>query len=171
MATSPRRASSWRSPGPPFTTGSSIAVAPGALRRRVRRADREDPRQAPGHLWRAPGARPAAPRRRARGAQAGGTDHGARGLVGRCKRRWKKTTIADPDAEAAVDLLKRVFGPGTVEFDRVYVGDITYVWTWEGWAYLATVIDLASRRVVGWAIADHMEASLVCDAMNMLTIS
>lgn len=39
--------------------------------------------------------------------------------------------------------------------------------TWEGWAYLATVIDLASRRVVGWAIADHMEASLVCDAMNM----
>ena len=47
------------------------------------------------------------------------------------------------------------------------VGDITYVWTWEGWAYLATVIDLATRRVVGWAIADHMEASLVCDALNM----
>jgi transposase InsO family protein len=81
----------------------------------------------------------------------------ARGLVGRCKRRWKKTTIADPDAQAAVDLIKRVFGPGTVECDRVYVGDITYLWTWEGWAYLATVIDLA----------DHMEASLVCDAMNM----
>jgi transposase InsO family protein len=49
----------------------------------------------------------------------------------------------------------------------VYVGDITYLWTWEGWAYLATVIDLASRRVVGWAIADHLEASLVCDALNM----
>ena len=91
----------------------------------------------------------------------------ARGLAGRCKRRWKRTTIADPDAQAAVDLIKRVFGPGTVECDRVYVGDITYLWTWEGWAYLATVIDLASRRVVGWAIADHMEASLVCDAMNM----
>lgn len=54
-----------------------------------------------------------------------------------------------------------------MECDRVYVGDITYLWTWEGWAYLATVIDLASRRVVGWAIADHMEASLVCDAVNM----
>ena len=54
-----------------------------------------------------------------------------------------------------------------MECDRVYVGDITYLWTWEGWAYLATVIDLASRRVVGWAIADHMEASLVCDALNM----
>ena len=91
----------------------------------------------------------------------------ARGLAGRCTRRWKRTTIADPDAQAAVDLIKRHFGPGTVECDRVYVGDITYLWTWEGWAYLATVIDLASRRVVGWAIADHMEASLVCDALNM----
>ncbi len=66
-----------------------------------------------------------------------------------------------------MDLIKRHFGPGTAECDRVYVGDITYLWTWEGWAYLATVIDLASRRVVGWAIADHMEASLVCDALNM----
>jgi putative transposase len=54
-----------------------------------------------------------------------------------------------------------------VELDRVYVGDITYIWTWEGWAYLATVIDLASRRVVGWALADHMRAELVCDALRM----
>jgi transposase InsO family protein len=90
-----------------------------------------------------------------------------RGLTGRCQRRWKRTTIADPEAQAAVDLIKRAFGPGTVEVDRVYVGDITYLRTWEGWAYLATVIDLASRRVVGWAIADHMEASLVCDALKM----
>jgi putative transposase len=91
----------------------------------------------------------------------------ARGLAGRCTRRWKRTTIADPDAQAAVDLIKRHFGPATVACDRVYVGDITYLWTWEGWAYLATVIDLASRRVVGWAIAQHMQASLVCDALNM----
>ena len=73
-----------------------------------------------------------------------------KGLVGRCRRRWIKTTISDPDV-VAVDLLKRTFGPGTVELDRVYVGDITYIRTWEGWLYLATVIDLASRRVVGWA--------------------
>jgi transposase InsO family protein len=91
----------------------------------------------------------------------------ARGLAGRCKRRWKRTTITDPEAQAAVDLIKRAFGPGTIELDRVYVGDITYLRTWQGWAYLATVIDLASRRVVGWAIADHMEASLVCDALKM----
>jgi transposase InsO family protein len=91
----------------------------------------------------------------------------ARGLAGRCTRRWKRTTIADPDAQAAVDLIQRHFEPGTVACDRIYVGDITYLWTWEGWAYLATVIDLASRRVVGWAIAQHMQASLVCDALNM----
>jgi transposase InsO family protein len=89
-----------------------------------------------------------------------------RGLIGRCRRRWTKTTISDPEV-AAVDLIKRAFGPGTVELDRVYVGDITYIWTWEGWTYLATVIDLASRRVVGWALADHMRAELVCDALRM----
>ncbi len=89
-----------------------------------------------------------------------------RGLIGRCRRRSTKTTTPDPEA-AAVGLVKRVFGPDGVELDRVYVGDITYVWTWEGWAYLATVIDLASRRVVGWALADHMRAGLVCDALRM----
>jgi len=87
-------------------------------------------------------------------------------LIGRCRRRWTTTTVSDPDA-AAVDLVKRAFGPGTVDVDRVYVGDITYVWTWQGWLYLATVIDLASRRVVGWAMADHMRAELVCDALTM----
>ena len=89
-----------------------------------------------------------------------------KGLIGRCRRRWIKTTISDPDV-VAVDLLKRTFRPGTVELDRVYVGDITYIRTWEGWLYLATVIDLASRRVVGWAMADHMRAELVCDALRM----
>jgi len=88
------------------------------------------------------------------------------GLVGRCRRRWVKTTISDPDV-VGVDRLKRAFGPGTVELDRVYVGDITYIRTWEGWLYLATVIDLGSRRVVGWAMADHMRAELVCDALRM----
>jgi len=58
-----------------------------------------------------------------------------RGLIGRCKRRWVKTTLSDPEVEA-VDLLKRAFGPGTVELDRIYVGDITYIRTWEGWAYM-----------------------------------
>jgi putative transposase len=88
------------------------------------------------------------------------------GLEGRCKKRYRKTTIADPGAEAAKDLIERHFGP-TTEIDRRYVGDITYIWTWEGWAYLATVIDLASRRVVGWALADHMRTELVEEALKM----
>ena len=90
------------------------------------------------------------------------------GLVGRAKRRWTKTTIPDPNVrEPAIDRLGRAFGPGTCALDRTYVGDITYVRTHEGWLYLATAIDLASRRVVGFAMADHMGASLVCDALSM----
>jgi putative transposase len=89
-----------------------------------------------------------------------------RGVIGRCRRRRTTTTVSDPEAQA-VDLVKRAFAPGSVELDRVYVGDITYIWTWEGWLYLASVIDLASRRVVGWAMADHMRAELVCDALQM----
>jgi transposase InsO family protein len=88
------------------------------------------------------------------------------GLEGRCKKRWRKTTVADPEAEAAKDLIQRHFGP-CVEIDRRYVGDITYIATWEGWAYLATVIDLASRKVVGWSLADHMRTELVEDALTM----
>jgi transposase InsO family protein len=90
-----------------------------------------------------------------------------RGLAGRCRRRWRKTTIPDPDAEtAAVDLIRRKFGV-TTELDARWCGDITYIATWEGWSYLATVIDLASRRVVGWALADHMRTDLVVDALKM----
>jgi transposase InsO family protein len=88
------------------------------------------------------------------------------GLEGRCKKRWRKTTVVDPDAERARDLIQRHFGPCT-EMDRRYVGDITYIATWQGWAYLATVIDLASRRVVGWALAEHMRIELVEDALSM----
>jgi transposase InsO family protein len=92
----------------------------------------------------------------------------ANGIVGRARRRFKKTTIADPHAATtAVDLVRRAFGPGTVEVDRLWCSDVSYVRTWEGWMYLATVIDVASRRVVGWAMADHMRSELVCDALQM----
>jgi putative transposase len=80
-----------------------------------------------------------------------------KGLIGRCWRRSVRTTIPDPEAKAA-QLVKRIFGPGAVELDRIWVGDITYIPTWEGWLYLAIVIDLASRKVVGWAMADHLRA-------------
>ena len=91
-----------------------------------------------------------------------------RGLIGRCKRRFKVTTTPDPDATSlAPDLIKRVFSPEAYELDTAWCGDITYIRTWEGWLYLATVIDLASRKVVGFAMADHMRADLVCDALEM----
>ena len=68
---------------------------------------------------------------------------------------------------SAIDLIGRVFGRRVREVDTAWCGDITYVRTWEGWLYLATVIDLESRRVVGFAMAQHMRASLVCDALEM----
>jgi transposase InsO family protein len=89
------------------------------------------------------------------------------GLVGRAPQRFKRTTIPSPATLAAIDLIKRSFGTGTIEINRAWCGDITYVRTWEGWLYLATVIDIASRRVVGWAMADHMRTELVTDAMRM----
>ncbi|HEY5180355.1 MAG TPA: DDE-type integrase/transposase/recombinase [Dermatophilaceae bacterium] len=64
-----------------------------------------------------------------------------------------------------VDAAKRDRDKG--ELNRVWVGDITYLRTWEGWLYLATVIDAHSRRVIGWAIDEHMRADLVQDVLAM----
>lgn len=89
------------------------------------------------------------------------------GIYGRAPRRFKKTTLPGPEMAAAIDLIKRSFGAGTIEINRAWCGDITYVRTWEGWLYLATVIDIASRRVVGYAMADHMRTELVADALRM----
>ena len=89
-----------------------------------------------------------------------------RGLVGRAKRRRKKTTIADPAASGSADLLQRDFAPESHRLDSLWCGDISYVRTWEGWSYVATVIDLASRRIVGLAMADHLRSSLVTEALS-----
>ena len=93
-------------------------------------------------------------------------------LVGRCRRRFQRTTVADPQAgTVAADLLQRGFGAQAFALNQAWCGDITYIHTWEGWLYLATVIDLASRRVVGWAMADHMRTELVSDALRMAIAS
>jgi transposase InsO family protein len=87
---------------------------------------------------------------------------------GRTPRRWKKTTVADPAAAHRPDLIGRDFAidpDQPAALDTRWCGDITYIHTWEGWLYLATVIDLASRRVVGWAVADHLRTDLVADAL------
>jgi transposase InsO family protein len=80
-------------------------------------------------------------------------------------RRRVTTTIADPSAVKAPDLIGRDFTAGAI--NERYVGDITYLPVGErGFLYLATVIDLNSRRLAGWAIADHMRTELVIDALN-----
>lgn len=89
-------------------------------------------------------------------------DHGWEGESG---RRRVRTTIVDRGATAAADLVARNFNP--TEPDRTWVGDITYLRTGEGWLFLATVIDLYSRRVIGWSIAAHMRTDLVADALTM----
>lgn len=90
----------------------------------------------------------------------------AAGLTGRHRRRRHLTTIPDPRAATRPDLIVRDFQPDPTGIDARWCGDITYVPTEEGWLYLATVIDIASRRVVGWATAEHMRTDLVADALT-----
>jgi putative transposase len=90
----------------------------------------------------------------------------AAGLRGRHHRRRHLTTVPDPLATARPDLIGRDFAPDTADLDTRWCGDITYVATEEGWLYLATVIDITSRRVVGWATADHLRTALVADALT-----
>jgi putative transposase len=87
-------------------------------------------------------------------------------LAGRHRRRRHLTTIPDPRAAVRPDLIVRDFQPDPAALDARWCGDITYIPTAEGWLYLATVIDIASRRVVGWATADHMRTDLVAEALT-----
>ncbi|MBE1491007.1 transposase InsO family protein [Plantactinospora soyae] len=88
------------------------------------------------------------------------------GLCGRTPKRWRTTTVPDPAAAHRPDLIRRDFTTSAVDVDTRWCGDISYINTWEGWLYLATVIDLASRRVVGWATADHLRTDLVTQALD-----
>ena len=83
------------------------------------------------------------------------------------KRRGKpwRTTIADPAAQKRPDLVNRDFTATAP--DRLWVGDLTYLRTWEGRMYLAFLIDVYSRMIVGWQIASHMRCDLVLDALRM----
>jgi len=85
-----------------------------------------------------------------------------------CHRRRKKTprtTLRDPHAVPAVDLVERKFISEAA--NKLWVADISYVPTWEGFDYLAFVLDAYSRRLVGWAMADHLKSELVMDALEM----
>jgi len=90
----------------------------------------------------------------------------AAGRRGRAPKRWRTTTVPDPTAALPADLIGRDFATATTVLNARWCGDITYIHTWEGWLYLATVIDLTSRRVVGWATADHLRTDLIDQALS-----
>ncbi len=87
------------------------------------------------------------------------------GLSGLVAKKRGRTTIRVPGVRVADDLVERQFRPAGP--DVLWVADITYLRTWEGWLYLAAVRDTFSRSIVGWALADHMRAELVVDALEM----
>ena len=86
-------------------------------------------------------------------------------LSGLVKRRRDRTTIRVPGIETAPDLVERNSSPK--DPNRLWTADITYIKTWQGFIYLATVVNCFSRRIVGWAIEDHLRAEIVVDALEM----
>ena len=89
----------------------------------------------------------------------------AAGLCGISRRRFVRTTVPDIHAHLPPDLVDRNFC--VEELDRLWVADITYVATWAGFLYLAIVLDACSRKVVGWAMENHLRTELVLGAINM----
>jgi len=89
----------------------------------------------------------------------------AKGLVGCHRRRRTRTTVADPTRAPSPNLVARDFTAAAP--DRLWIGDITFVPTREGWLYRAVLLDVYSRRVIGWAMADHLRAELALDALAM----
>jgi putative transposase len=87
------------------------------------------------------------------------------GIRAKTARKFKATTDSDHKRPVALNLLDRQFNPEGP--NRVWLGDITYIPTREGWLYLSAVEDLYSRMVVGWSMAEHMESRLVVDALEM----
>lgn len=87
------------------------------------------------------------------------------GLAGRVRGRRRRTTIADTRAERPADLVERAFSATAP--NQLWVADITYVATWSGFAYVAFVTDVFSRRIVGWRVSSSLRADLALDALEM----
>jgi putative transposase len=86
------------------------------------------------------------------------------GVMVRHRKKYKVTTNSNHKKPVFENVLNRGFQVGRP--NQAYVGDITYLWTREGWLYLAVVIDLFSRKVVGWSMSTRMKSTLVCDALK-----
>lgn len=89
------------------------------------------------------------------------------GVQVRHRKKFKVTTNSNHKQPVFDNLVNRQFD--IAQPDQVYVADVTYIWTREGWLYLAVVIDLCSRKIVGWSMSSRMKAQLVCDALKMAT--
>ena len=89
----------------------------------------------------------------------------AAGISGLVRRKRGRTTISVPGVRVADDLVERRFRPDAPNV--LWIADVTYLRTWEGWLYLAAVQDAYSRRIVGWSMADHVRSELVVDALQM----
>jgi len=162
-----RRVSCWRSPGPPTT--------PTAPKPCARAQEDAALTEAIIAVHQQSGSSYGAPRVRAE-LRDQGLRHSRKrvarlmrqaGRRGRAPKRWRTTTIPDlTGAATRPDLIGRDFTVAPEQINTRWCGDITYINTWEGWLYLATVIDLASRRVVGWAVADHLRTDLVAQALT-----
>jgi len=87
------------------------------------------------------------------------------GVKARQRKKFKVTTNSNHKHPVYENLLNREFDVD--KKDQAYVSDITYIWTQEGWLYLAVVIDLYSRKIVGWSMSSRMKAKMVCDALKM----
>ena len=81
------------------------------------------------------------------------------------RKKYKVTTNSNHKQPVFDNLIQRQFD--VPQTDQIYAADVTYIWTQEGWLYLAVVIDLCSRKVVGWSMSSRMKAQLVCDALTM----
>lgn len=86
-------------------------------------------------------------------------------ISGLIVKKHGRTTVRVPGVRVADDLVQRQFRPAAA--NTLWLADITYLRTWEGWLYLAAVQDAFSRRIVGWSMAEHMRAELVVDALQM----
>ena len=87
------------------------------------------------------------------------------GVQARHRKKYKVTTNSKHKQPVFENLVARKFDVDVK--DTVYAGDITYIWTQEGWLYLAVILDLYSRKVVGWSMSSRMNSQMVCDALTM----
>jgi len=86
------------------------------------------------------------------------------GIKAKTRRKFKATTNSNHKLNISPNLLNRNFA--LEKKNKVWVGDITYIWTYEGWLYLSTVIDLYSRKIVGWSLGKRMTKQLVIDSLD-----